>query len=175
MTAAPKTKWQIRTETTEQHVRRRADLLLNDDTHNWLRTSRSRRAIVVLYVASTVGMVWLWAKSFEPAALLATLVWGVLLVALRLSVRSQADLPDYVLDERQRAERDRSYLSAYRLVAGSAVCCAAVGLLVVVARDGDNGEISLGYGPMTALFWGTFSVVVAAPSLALATRQQGPG
>lgn len=47
------------------------------------------------------------------------LIGSVLGLLIRTSVRSEADLPDEAIDERQIAWRDRSYLVAYRIASAT--------------------------------------------------------
>jgi hypothetical protein len=165
-------KWDQQADRNQERVRERAKVLLNDSSYNWLRTNSARRILAVLYVVVVAALVTLWAQSWTFAALLAMAVWGVALLGLRISVRTQADLPDYALDERQRAERDRTYLDAYRIVGGVAIIGAAVALFVVASRDRDGaGLISLDYGGVSALFWGTLATLVGLPSLVMAWTQ----
>jgi hypothetical protein len=102
------------------------------------------------------------------AAVGALAVWLVALLALRISVRTQADLPDYVLHERQRAERNQSYVDAFRLTAGVFFLGAAIAFWYVVFTD---GHIRINYRSASALFWGTTAFLAGAPSLALALHQ----
>jgi hypothetical protein len=72
-----------------------------------------------------------------------------------------ADFPDYVLDERQRGERERGYFDAFRIAGAFAVLLASVALFVVARRDRNgNGSLTLDYGAVSAIFRGTFAVVL---------------
>jgi hypothetical protein len=167
-------KWDEAVQRQEQSVRRRADVMLGDSSHDWLRTPMMQRTLVVAYTAVAVTMVVFWFRTWEVPAIAMMAVWALLLLALRISVRSQADLPDYVLDERQRRERDRVYLDAFRVVAAGVFFAAMVLLVVVVGREsGDDSAVTIGYGAATGTVWGVAALVFGAPSAALALRQAG--
>jgi hypothetical protein len=167
-----KTKSQHRYHTAierkEEAVRKRAKVLLDDTSHDWLRTPSTQRSIVGLYVLIIAAMTAVWLYASPLAAIGALTVWLIALLALRISVRTQADLPDYVLDERQRAERNQSYVDAFRVVAGVFFLGAAIAFWYVVFTD---AYIGINYRSASALFWGITAFLAGAPSLALALRQ----
>jgi hypothetical protein len=94
--------------------------LLSDENpkFRWLRPQRNRRVLVVLMA---VGLVLTALGSYRPAlksdfgssgvALIFFVLGGYSL--LRISVRSIADAPDELLDERQVVVRNTSYRYAY--------------------------------------------------------------
>ncbi len=165
-------RWRTASERNEAEVRRRTDRLLDDDRFDALRGSTARRVVAVAYVLVSAAMVVSWFGG-TIAGVVGLAAWAVAFVALRLSVRSMADLPDYVLDERMRRERDMTYVSAFRLV--SAVLGIAVSVLfvkVVVADANDETTVlTVSAGAANALFWGVFALVLGAPSLAMAWRR----
>jgi hypothetical protein len=165
-------RWKSAGERNEAEVRRRADRLLEDDRFDALREPEARRAVAAAYVLISMAMVGSWFGG-TIAGLAGLAVWSAAFVALRLSVRSLADLPDDVLDERMRRERDTTYIGAYRLV--SSVLGAAVAVLfvkVVVADANDETTVlTVGTGAANALFWAVFALVLGAPSLAMAWRR----
>jgi hypothetical protein len=167
-----KTKWDAATERQEEQIRRRSDRLFNDTTFDWLRTPLARQVLVAVYIIAASSAVIAWWLNREIVGVSLLIVWFVLLLALRISVRTEADLPDYVLDERQRAERDQSMVTAYRATAGVVFFGTATALIAVVARNQNGaGEITLGYGATTGIFWGAAALLFGAPSIALALQQ----
>jgi hypothetical protein len=98
--------------------------LLSDENpkFRWLRPQRNRRVLVVLMA---VGLVLTALGSYRPAmksefgssgvSLAISVVFVVLggYSLLRISVRSIADAPDELLDERQVVVRNTSYRYAY--------------------------------------------------------------
>ncbi len=68
-------KWDEAIERKEAIVRRRAKVLLDDSSHDWLRTQRARRTLVVLYVTVTIAMGVLWVVSWDIPALLTMGAW----------------------------------------------------------------------------------------------------
>ena len=88
--------------------------------YRWLLRNRNQRLIVWLNIASwilavfgTLDISWNLGFSGTPFSW-----WNLLVIVayhlVRQSVRVVADAPDELLDERLIAERDRSYLIAYR-------------------------------------------------------------
>jgi hypothetical protein len=159
-------------ERNQDEVRRRADRLLEDEQFDALRSPPARRALAVVYVVVSSAMVVFWLAG-PVIGVLGLAVWAVAFVALRVSVRSLADMPDYVLDERMRRERDTTYLGAFRLV--SAVLGVAVAVLfvkVIVADANDETTVlTVSTGAANAVFWAVFALVLGAPSLAMAWRR----
>ncbi len=165
-------RWQAAAERNRKAANRNAKQLLDDTRYDQLRTPAAQRSIVAIYVLVTVGIVVVWATAPLGWPLLAMAAWFPAFIALRLSVRAQADLPDEVLDERQRAEREAAYVGAFRLVAGVTIVAASVALFAASVRDAnDNPPIALTYASMSAVFWGLFSLLLGAPSMVMALRQ----
>ncbi len=156
-------------ENTTTALQRRAATMLSDSHFNRLRSPSALRLVVGVYLLAVVVMTGLWTRS-PGLGLAGITLWFVSFLALRLAVRSQADLPDEVLDERMIVERDRSYLHAYRLFAGLMTIGATTALFVVVV-SGDDETISLNYNTTNAIFWLVLAVAMGAPSIALALLQ----
>jgi hypothetical protein len=172
MKTTSKKKWDDATERKQTIVAERADRLLNDTSFDWLRTPNALRVVAGCYVVIATAMCVLWATSGPIFALIATGLWVVAYIGLRLAVRSVADFPDYVLDERQRSERERGYFDAFRIAGAFAVLLASVALFVVARRDRNgNGSLTLDYEAVSAIFWGTFAVFFGLPNVVLALRQ----
>ena len=104
--------------------------LLSDENpkFRWLRTQRNRRVLVVLMavglVLTALGSYWPAMKSEFGSSGVSLVVYSVLAICviflvlggyslLRISVRSIADAPDELLDERQVVVRNTSYRYAY--------------------------------------------------------------
>jgi hypothetical protein len=108
--------------------------LLNDDNpkFNWLRSQRNRRILVVVVwigiVLVAMGSYWPTLKTnlslpsgAEVIIYSVTVIFVILALVggyslLRVSVRSIADAPDELLDERQIQVRDTSFRYAYYLM-----------------------------------------------------------
>lgn len=108
--------------------------LLNDDNpkFNWLRSQRNRRILVVVVwigiVLVAMGSYWPTLKTnlslpsgAEVIIYSVTVIFVILALVggyslLRVSVRSIADAPDELLDERQIKVRDTSFRYAYYLM-----------------------------------------------------------
>jgi hypothetical protein len=107
--------------------------LLNDENSNyrWLRPQRNRRILVLLMVfglfLTSMGSYWPTLKTnLNLSAEIGILVYSVTAIfvifatlgcysLLRISVRSIADAPDELLDERQIMVRNTSFRYAYFL------------------------------------------------------------
>ena len=104
--------------------------LLSDENpkFRWLRTQRNRRVLVVLMavglVLTALGSYWPAMKSEFGSSGVSLVVYSILAICviflvlggyplLRISVRSIADAPDELLDERQVVVRNTSYRYAY--------------------------------------------------------------
>jgi hypothetical protein len=94
----------------------------------WLRPQRNRRVLVVLMavglVLTALGSYWPAMKSEFGSSGVSLVVYSILAISviflvlggyllLRISVRSIADAPDELLDERQVVVRNTSYRYAY--------------------------------------------------------------
>ena len=93
---------------------------------------------------------------------------------LRVAVRSQADLPDEVLDERMRSERDSVYVGAFRFVS-CVVFLAANAAFIAVAFGDEHTTITFDYNSVGAFYWTLLSLLLGAPSLVLAIRKRSTG
>ena len=164
-------RWRSATERNEQEVQRRADRQFDDERFDALRGPTARRMVAGAYVVVSLAMVASWFAG-TIAGVVGLAVWGVSFVALRLSVRSLADMPDHVLDERMRRERHHLHLGIPSGVGGAGHCgrCAL--------HHGDRRRRQrqghrLHGGPTAAdaVFWGVFALVLGAPSLAMAWRR----
>jgi hypothetical protein len=145
----------------------------SDIKFNSLRTRQARRRLVVLWVVLFVGeMLTAFLNNstgvFVSAAITVLLLWGYF--AIRTSVRHVADTPDELLDERQIAVRDRSYLNAYRIISS----------IFVVASLGISLALDMGAHLKNSINWTDSTplvsiclLVVVLPSLVLAWTDRG--
>ena len=145
----------------------------SDIKFNSLRTRQARRRLVVLWVVLFVGeMLTAFLNNstgvFVSAAITVLLLWGYF--AIRTSVRHVADTPDELLDERQIAVRDRSYLNAYRIISS----------IFVVASFGISLALDMGAHLKNSINWTDSTplvsiclLVAVLPSLVLAWTDRG--
>lgn len=165
-------RWRTAAERNQQEVQRNADRQFDDEHFDVLRGPTARRVVAGIYVVVSLAMVASWFAG-TIAGVLGLAVWGVAFVALRLSVRSLADMPDHVLDERMRRERDTTYISAFRLVSAVlGIAVAALFVTVIVADANDETTVfTVSTAAANAMFWGVFALVLGAPSLAMGWRR----
>ena len=165
-------RWKSAAERNELEVQRRAERQFDDERFDVLRGPTARRIVAGAYVAVGLGMAASWLGG-TIAGVAGLAGWAAAFVALRLSVRSLADMPDHVLDERMRRERDTTYVSAFRLVSAVlGIAVAALFVKVVVADANDEQTVlTVSVDAANAMFWGVFALVLGAPSLAMAWRR----
>jgi hypothetical protein len=159
--------------------------LLNDENskYRWLRPQRNRRILVILMslglVLTSLGSYWPTLKTnlkLSPGVGLVIYSVTVIFVIfatlgcysfLRIAVRSIADAPDELLDERQIAVRNTSYRYAYFIL-----CYVLMGLMVLMffgpelqmfQPEGNDGS----YVVIAALF-----ATAALPSMVMAWREK---
>ena len=145
----------------------------SDSKFNSLRTRKARRRLVVLWVLLFAGeMLTALLKNsvgvFISAFITVFLLWGYF--AIRTSVRHVADTPDELLDERQIAVRDRSYLNAYRIIS-SLFVVASLGISLALDM-GAHLENSINWTDSTPLV-SICLLVAVLPSLVLAWTDRG--
>lgn len=142
---------------------------LSDTKHNYLRTSSSRRflvvSLVVLY-ALAIATDYLGLLLGSLAALVTVFLMLVVYLLLRTSIRQVADAPDELIDERQQRVRDNAYLHAYRIMASVITLIfigTAFGLRVDFLSDDQT----------TGLIVGTLFLIAALPSAVIAWGEKG--
>ena len=166
---------------TEKGVK---DLLNNENSkYRWLRPQRNRRVLVILMaiglVLTSLGSYWPTLKTnLNLSPDVGVLVYSVTAIFvifatlgcysfLRIAVRSIADAPDELLDERQIAVRNTSYRYAYFIL-----CYVLMGLMVLMffgpklqmfQPEGNDGS----YVVIAALF-----ATAALPSMVMAWREK---
>jgi hypothetical protein len=166
---------------TEKGVK---DLLNNDNSKfRWLRPQRNRRILVILMalgmVLVSVGSYWPTLKTnlnlspevgvivYSVTAIFVIFAVVVCYSFLRIAVRSIADAPDELLDERQIAVRNTSFRYAYFILG-----YILMGLMVLMffgpelqmfQPEGNDGS----YLVIAALF-----ATAALPSMVMAWRER---
>lgn len=159
--------------------------LLNDENskYRWLRPQRNRRVLVILtalgLLLASMGSYWSTLKGalninpdvsliiFSVSAIfvILTVVGGYSF--LRIAVRSIADAPDELLDERQIQVRNTSFRYAYYamgyLIAGLIVLMLSGPELKLFQPDGNDGS----FVTVAVLF-----AFASMPSMVMAWREQ---
>ncbi len=164
-------RWSQTKERNRAAVAQNAERVLADTTYDRFRSSRALLVLVVLYVVTTVAMPVCWLMWGAIAGIASFVPWLVIFLLLRVAVRSQADLPDNVLDERMRSERDSVYVDAYRLLA-SVVFVGVNAVFIAVEFGNGNESITFDSDAVNAVYWTIFALILGAPSLILAVRKR---
>ena len=161
-------------ERKEADLERKVERVQHDHKFQWLRTRSARRILVILSALLCVGIIPGFALGGALIGVLVALAAGVSWWALRISVRTIADLPDRFLDERQRAIRDRAYLNAYRIFASIVGGLGTLGLVIFVLVS-ENDAVTLTTTWNQAIGGVMFVLVVASalPSMVLAWGDSG--
>ena len=181
VTVKPKNKIYWIEGVTEKGVK---DLLKNENSKfRWLRPQRNRRVLVILMVLGMVltslGSYWPTLKTnlnlSTDVSLIVFSVTAIFVIFavvlgysfLRIAVRSIADAPDELLDERQIAIRNTSFRYAYR---GFETIALEVILLMIIGPEvkmfqpeGNDGS----YLMISMLFLGS-----SLPSMVMAWRER---
>lgn len=157
-----------------QAIERNVQAQMTDTRFNWLRGRTGRRTLVVA-MAVTIALVPVaWVAGGSLWGIVSVCVAALLWWALRISVRTVADLPAEFLDERQERVRDRAYVEAYRILAAIAVVGASAGLLafIVLGQDPDTWSVTLSWNAVSAIFWTLTAAALALPSMVLAVMDR---
>ncbi len=162
MTNKPKNFWPIEGVTRKEVINS-----MSDTKFDFLRTARARKTLVLALIAMLMVES---SFSLVPGILSPILVlvgalfilWGYL--ALRASVRHVADAPDELLDERQIAARDRTYLQSYRILAALAVSVFVV--LSILTQEGIFADLP--DKTWTGLWFSGIMLVAGIPNMVLA-------
>lgn len=167
-----KQRWTAARERNAAAVGERADRLMADTHYDWLRTRRARLALVAGYIACLVLIAVCYLALGSIAGILAVLLALGVWVLVRLSVRTIADLPEDYLDERQAALRNAAYVEAYQWLGGfvGILASAALVAFIVLGKDPDTWSVSITWDAAMAIFWVVLGLVLALPSLVLATH-----
>lgn len=145
----------------------------SDTRFNFLRTRQSRRVMIGALTALTILVALSSALPTKTSSYVGTLGGLLLLIGyllIRTSVRHIADSPDELLDERQIALRDRSYLHSYRIIS-SVFALVLVALFIRIDLSETAFEISDWWGPGT---WFSLIMLMAGlPSMVVAWLDKG--
>jgi hypothetical protein len=169
-----KQQWDASRQRNEDAVAAHADKLLNDRRWDRLRTRGARVGLVVGFLAVLVAIPGVFVRFGSLAGLAVVMLGIAVWLALRLSVRTIADLPDDYLDERQLAVRNASYVSAYRWLASvvSVVLSAGLVAFVVLGEGPDMWTVTLTWGLVSGVFWAMLGLLLGLPSMMLALQDR---
>lgn len=145
----------------------------NDSRFNYLRTRNSRRLMILSLSLLTILVALSSALPSKTSNYVGTLGGLMLLVGyllIRTSVRHIADSPDELLDERQIALRDRSYLHSYRIMT-SMIALVLVALFVRIELSENRFEIADWWG--TGTWWSILMLMAGLPSMVVAWLDRG--
>jgi len=161
-------------ERKEADLERKVQRAQRDQRFQWLRSRTARRTLVIISALLCVGIIPGFAQGGSIVGIVVTIAAALSWWALRISVRTVADLPDRFLDERQRAIRNRAYLSAYRIYASIIGGLATIGLVVFILVS-ENDAVTLTTTWNQAVGAVLFVLVVASvlPSMVVAWQDAG--
>jgi len=145
----------------------------SDTRFNFLRTRKSRRIMIAALSLLTVLFALSSALPAKSSSYIGTLGGLLLLVGyllIRTSVRHIADSPDELLDERQIALRDRSYLHSYRIIS-SVFAIALIALFIRIDLSESAFEISNWWG--TGTWFSLIMLMAGLPSMVVAWLDKG--
>ena len=145
----------------------------SDTKYNYLRTRRSRRIMVIgisLLTTLVTFSAWLSEKASSYISALGGLLLLIGYLLIRTSVRHIADSPDELLDERQIALRDRSYLHSYRII-GSVFSLFIIALFIRIDLSEKDFVMSDNWGAGT--WFGLLLLMAGLPSMVIAWCEKG--
>lgn len=145
----------------------------SDTRFNYLRTRKSRRLMIAALTTLTILVAFSSALPTKASSYVGTLGGLLLLIGyllIRTSVRHIADSPDELLDERQIALRDRSYLHSYRIIS-SVFALALVALFIRIDLSETAFEISDWWG--TGTWFSLIMLMAGLPSMVVAWLDKG--
>lgn len=154
---------------------------LDDTTWDGLRTRQGKRTLVFLAASVPLvgGGILLFLNPESPATVvflaLVLIILGTLWYLIRQAVRLIPDAPDDALDERTLAERDSSFLPAYRVLSTAVIVAAgfAIGYTIADRSPGSleqPHEFSFTWTQIQAVFWVSMFYASALPAIALAWK-----
>jgi uncharacterized membrane protein len=162
MTKKPKNFWPVEGVTRSEVVNS-----MSDTKFDFLRTARARKTLVLALISMLVveSLFSLIPGILSPILVLVgaiLILWGYL--ALRASVRHVADAPDELLDERQIAARDRTYLHSYRILGALAVSVSVI--FSILSQEGLIAVLS--DKTWTGVWFSGIMLVAGIPNMVLA-------
>ncbi len=161
-------------ERKEADLERKVERLQRDQKFQWMRSRNARRVLVIVSALFCVGIIPAFAQGGVVVGIVVTIAAAASWWALRISVRTIADLPDRFLDERQRAIRDHAYLNAYRIFVSIIGGLATIGLVIFVLVS-ENDAVTLTTTWNQAMGGVMFVLVLASvlPSMVVAWSDAG--
>lgn len=161
-------------ERKEADMERKVERLQHDQKFQLMRSRNARRILVIVSALLCVGIIPGFAQGGAIVGAVVTIATALSWWALRISVRTIADLPDRFLDERQRAIRNRAYVNAYRIYAWIIGGIATIGLVIFILVS-ENDVVTLTTTWNQAL-GGVLSILILAsvlPSMVVAWLDLG--
>lgn len=145
----------------------------NDTRFNYLRTRSSRRFLIAVMTFLTFLVAFSSALPNKASSYVGAL-GGLLLLTgylvIRTSVRHIADSPDELLDERQIALRDRSYLHSYRIIS-SVFIVIILALFIRIDLSESTFDIEKWWG--TGTWFALIMLMAGLPSMVVAWLDKG--
>lgn len=158
-------------ERKEADLERKVERVQSDQRFRWLRTRTARRTLVIVSGLIVVALIPGYAQGGSLIGTGILVGTWVCWMALRVSVRTVADLPDRFLDERQRALRDRAYRGAFQIygfVVGSLATVILVGF--VMAQENDQVTVTTTWTQVFSLAIFVITLPILLPSMVVAWR-----
>ena len=161
-------------EREEADLERKVERTQTDQRFQWLRTRGARRVVVIVGGLLLCALVPGYAQGGSLVGTSILIATWVCWLALRVSVRTVADLPDRFLDERQRMLRDRVYRGAFVIYASTVSALVTVGLIAFIMVQ-ENDQVTLTTTWVQAFGLGVFVVTlpILLPSMVVAWRDPG--
>lgn len=161
-------------ERKEADLERKVERTQTDQRFQWLRTRWARRALVIIGGLLLCALVPGYAQGGSLVGTSILIASWVCWLALRVSVRTIADLPDRFLDERQRMLRDRAYLEAFRIYAWIVGALATAGLVAFfIVQKNDQVTLTTTWQPAFGLGIFVITLPILLPSMVVAWRDLG--
>lgn len=161
-------------ERKEADLERKVERTQTDQRFQWLRTRGARRAVVVVSALLLIALIPGYAQAGSLIGTIILIATWVSWVALRVSVRTVADLPDRFLDERQRMLRDRAYVGAFRIYASIVGGLTTVGLIAfIVVQENDQVTLTTTWPQAFGLAIFVITLPILLPSMVVAWRDPG--
>lgn len=161
-------------ERKEADLERKVERAQSDQRFQSLRSRSARRILVVVSALICVGIIPAFAAGSSAIGIVVAAGGFVMWWLLRTSVRTVADLPDRFLDERQRADRDRAYVGAFRIYASIVSGLVTIGLVAfVIVQENDEVTLTTTWPQALGLTFFVLLMATLLPSMVLAWRDTG--
>lgn len=164
--------WNGQRERDRRAVGDYAAQVMSDTRWDRLRIRTARRAIVVA-LACALALTAITSVTSPGWTLLAIAPAVALWVALRLAVRTIADLPDELIDERQRGVRDRAYRSAFIALSALVVFgTMTIFAWAVFGTEEGSVRLTVDVDRAAGLMWFVIGAVLSLPSMVIAWSER---